>query len=275
MATEQILIIAKTYPAPSSKYDELVCTAGVRMDGSWVRIYPVPFRKLDFDKQYKKFQWIECDIVRRDADKRPESYQLRNHNAIKLLNEIPTDKDGSWHQRREILLKKVYTNKANLIKDAYEPDKMTSLAVIKPEKFLDFKIEKADREWSKDKLDSIKARAQQIDLFLGERNPFEVVKKIPYSFSYKFADNEGIKSTLQIIDWEIGALYWNCLKRNNGNEQKACDLVRKKYWDDFAKSKDAYLLLGTTLEYHIKKAPNPFLIIGVFPPAYQLLESLF
>jgi len=25
-----------------------------------------------------------------------------------------------------------------------------------------------------------------------------------------------------IEDWELGALYWNCLKKANGNEQEAC-----------------------------------------------------
>ncbi len=29
-----------------------VCTAGLRPDGTWVRIYPVPFRRLGEDEQY-------------------------------------------------------------------------------------------------------------------------------------------------------------------------------------------------------------------------------
>ena len=46
MAVERVLVTVKTYPCLSQKYDELVCTAGLREDGSWIRIYPVPFRKL-------------------------------------------------------------------------------------------------------------------------------------------------------------------------------------------------------------------------------------
>jgi hypothetical protein len=34
----KVLITVKTYPTISVKYDELVCTAGFREDGSWVRI---------------------------------------------------------------------------------------------------------------------------------------------------------------------------------------------------------------------------------------------
>jgi hypothetical protein len=50
MPKERILITVKTYPTLSRKYGETVCTAGIRPDGSWVRLYPVPFRRLD-DKE--------------------------------------------------------------------------------------------------------------------------------------------------------------------------------------------------------------------------------
>jgi hypothetical protein len=58
MAQTRVLITVKTYPTLSEKYDELVCTAGFREDGSWIRIYPIPFRKLDYQNQYHKWQWI-------------------------------------------------------------------------------------------------------------------------------------------------------------------------------------------------------------------------
>jgi len=40
MGKERVLITVKTYPTLSRKYGETVCTAAVREDGSWVRIYP-------------------------------------------------------------------------------------------------------------------------------------------------------------------------------------------------------------------------------------------
>jgi hypothetical protein len=57
MAKTKVLITVKTYPAISSKYDELVCTAGFLEDGSWIRIYPIQFRKKAFEEQYKKYDW--------------------------------------------------------------------------------------------------------------------------------------------------------------------------------------------------------------------------
>ena len=55
----KLLITVKTYPIPSKKYDELVCTAGVTETGDFIRLYPINFRDLPFSKQYKKYQWID------------------------------------------------------------------------------------------------------------------------------------------------------------------------------------------------------------------------
>jgi hypothetical protein len=76
----------------------------------------------------------------------------------------------------------------------------------------------------------------------------------------------------QAEDWEIGQLYWNCLERY-GKDQ-AVDKVRQKYMDDFVKTKDLYLFLGTTYEWHIRKARNPFVIIGTFHPPHLTQPSL-
>ncbi len=63
MDKERILITVKTYPTLSRKYGETVCTAGVREDGSWIRLYPVPFRRLQETEQYSKYDWIESAIL--------------------------------------------------------------------------------------------------------------------------------------------------------------------------------------------------------------------
>ena len=78
MALTKVLIAVKTYPTLSGKYDELVCTAGFREDGSWIRIYPIPFRKLKYESQYKKWQWIILDLVKNQGDPRCESYRPTN-----------------------------------------------------------------------------------------------------------------------------------------------------------------------------------------------------
>ncbi len=74
MAKERILITVKTYPTLSRKHGETVCTAGIREDGSWVRLHPVPFRRLDEREQYRKFDWIELDVRKSISDHRLETH---------------------------------------------------------------------------------------------------------------------------------------------------------------------------------------------------------
>ena len=78
-----------------------------------------------------------------------------------------------------------------------------------------------------------------------------------------------------IKDWEIGALYWNCLKSADGNESIALQKVRDQYETNFLKNKDIYLFLGSTKEWHMRKAKNPFVIIGVFYPKKENQLTLF
>lgn len=113
MPTTRVLIAVKTYPTLSEKYDELVCTAGFLEDGTWIRIYPIPFRKLSYDKRYSKWQWIELDLVKNTSDFRKESFRPANiDNEIKIVGEIDT-KNG-WAQRKSIVLKHVRYNMAEL-----------------------------------------------------------------------------------------------------------------------------------------------------------------
>jgi hypothetical protein len=106
---------------------------------------------------------------------------------------------------------------------------------------------------------------------------FKIMPKLPYKFSYHFKDDAGVESKLMIEDWEIGQLYWKCEKRYGKDE--AVQKVRQKYMDDFVKTKDLHLFLGTTYEWHVRKARNPFVIIRHIPstarhPEQPVLDSV-
>ena len=109
----------------------------------------------------------------------------------------------------------------------------------------------------------------------GHGQPRRVVRKLPYKFSYRFLSEGDTKPrTLMIEDWEIGALYWNCLKYSNGDEEKALQKVKDKYETEFIHRKDLNLFLGTTKEWHYRRARNPFVIIGLFYPKIETQLSL-
>ena len=120
MAKERVLIAVKTYPTLSKKYIELVCTAGFLEDGSWIRIYPSPFRFLEDDQRYGKYQWIELDLRKNKKDPRPESYSPSNIDDISLGEKVGTGKRKDWAERKRIVLEQntVHTNLKTIIAGA-------------------------------------------------------------------------------------------------------------------------------------------------------------
>jgi hypothetical protein len=264
---KKVLITVVTYPLPSRSYDELICTAGILENGDWIRIYPVPMKFLtglrsDGRLTSFKYTWIELDLKKRNDDFRPESHSPVHYNFsdIEIFKRIDTK--NNWAERKQLCTQKVYTNLTQLIEDSKAPTNI-SLATFKPTMITEFEIQKEEnRDWK----DEWKELRKQSDLFDPDKNPEIQIRKLPYKFFYHFVDDAGKESRLMIEDWEIGQLYWNCLKDAEGNENVALDKVREKYETKFLKENDLYLFLGTTKEWHTRRAKNPFVIIGVFYP---------
>ncbi|KAF3983566.1 MAG: hypothetical protein HFP81_06885 [Methylococcales symbiont of Hymedesmia sp. n. MRB-2018] len=274
MMLTKVLISIKTYPTLSSKYNELVCTAGFLECGTWIRIYPLPFRALEEDQQYKKWQWIELDLERNYSDNRPESHKVKNLDSLKVIKSLDTRQN--WFERKEIVKKtEIYKDLSVLIDKANKKNSL-SLATFKPTKIIDFIVTEVDENWNNEKLALLKAKSQQLSIFQTKeevKKEFELVDKLPYKFSYKFEDINGKQATLMIEDWEIGALYWNCLKNCAGDKSKAVQQVKDKYLG-FVEECDVLLFLGTTKKFH-GWASNPFVIIGLFYPKKDNQTTLF
>lgn len=275
MNRKKILITVTTYPLPSRSYDELVCTAGVMENGDWIRIYPVPLSFLIDLKgtgrmRNVKYTWIELDLKKRLDDFRPESYSPLNYDFKDIVIGDRINTDGNWYERKQYCLRNIYTNKNKLLEDSKAP-KNISLATFKPTKVLGVECKEDDREWR----DEWKELRKQGDLFETVKPIETLIPKLPFKFFYRFLDDEGNESKLMIEDWEIGALYWNCLKNADGNENTALRKVKEQYEDNFIQHKDLYFFLGTTKRWHSRRMHNPFVRIGVFYPKIELQERLF
>lgn len=272
MALTKVLITVTTYPLPSSKYQELVCTAGVLENGDWIRIYPIPLSYL-VKNRFRKYCWIEIDLQKRDFKKdfRPETHITTNKDLrdLKILDKIETN--GNWEERKKYCLKHTYTSMDNLIADAYDKKIFRSLATFKPKEIIDFEIIPDERDWKA----SWKAQMQQFCMDMGDDMQRINIKKVPYKFKYVFLDEDNKKRRMMVEDWEIGQLYWNCLKDSNNDEEEVIKKVRQKCFDKLAKQRDLYFFLGTTLQWHQRKGRNPFVIIGLFYPPKTNQTSLF
>lgn len=270
-----VLITVKAYPKPSSKYEELVCTAGLFEGKKWIRIYPVSFRFIGDGKRYPKYCWIKIDLIRNESDFRPESYKpkLGLDEDFSVNSKLGT-KDA-WAARKSYVLNEVFHSMKDLIDCAYGENKK-SLATLKPKEIVKFEIKPTSREWKEDWRNTTLQSSFDDLNESGEAIQRDLVNKVPYDYFYHFlTEGDDKPRRMKIEDWEIGALYWNCLRRNNYDENAANEQVKEKYWNKFVNENDLYFFLGTTLQFHSMKAPNPFIIIGVFYPPKSDQESLF
>ena len=91
-------MLVKTYPAPSKTYGETVCCAGIdRETGKWVRIFPVSFRRLERDVQFRKWQFIRATFSTPRTDARPESIRI-HPETIERGAFLPAA--SGWDRRR-------------------------------------------------------------------------------------------------------------------------------------------------------------------------------
>ena len=114
----RVLITVKTYPIPSVKYDELVCTAGVTPEGEFIRLYPIRFRDLPFSQQYRKYQWIEVDAEQHAGrDSRKESWRPLTETLT--VHGKPIGTKNNWAERASYVL----TNRAQSMEALYDLQK--------------------------------------------------------------------------------------------------------------------------------------------------------
>lgn len=258
----KVLITVKTYPIPSKKYDELVCTAGVTENGDFVRLYPINFRDLPFVQQYKKYQWIEVVAEKHQGrDVRKESYRP-DSDSIKICGEPIPSNPGNWSERSKYALAK----KSLSMEDLYDQQQtdQTSLGIFKPKKINDLIISSDDSEWPPKFLQALRQRR----LFEYRQKTLVPPRKVPFKFHYSFeCDDTRCKGNhrMMIEDWEVGALFWRMVDKGCSHDE-ASQKVREKFLNDLCgPDKDTHFYVGTILSY-----PKTWVVVGVFYPKIKL-----
>lgn len=254
-----ILILCKTYPSPSGKYVETSCVAGMRPDGSLIRLFPVPFRLIDGAQQFKKWQWVNARIDRAVGDQRPESHKLFV-DTVKFNGE-PLSTSKRWAARRDPL------SKLRIFDDfsALEADRLangTTLGVVRPRRVMGLDIAAASKpDWTDDERAKLLQSQQQGGLFDNtDEQAVTTLKKLPFNFHYRYecvVNGTTHAYRHKIVDWEAGALYWNCARPGKDWES----LFRQKIETDIPQA-DLMFLMGT-----IHRFPDQWLIVSlIYPP---------
>jgi hypothetical protein len=264
-----VVVLVKAAPVLTSRLEETMCVAGVRVDDepTWVRLHPVPFRDLGDQERFAKYQVVAVDAIRPRSDRRPESW-TPIHGSIVLGEKLGTA--DRWAARRQLIARVAETNMCDLIEanSGGSGPGVPSLAIVRPAGPPRLLIGERDAdqlaEWDR----RAKAAAGRPSLFddpTAEKPELEVVPwRFRYDYRCRAAECKGHKQT--IVDWEVAALWRRVRHRDNWR-----DLMREKFEDDLWAGKDTVLFVG-----NMEQRPWNFLVLGVFwPPSgprQQLLE---
>lgn len=196
----RVVILVKALPQPSKTYGETVCCAGVTLEGSWKRLFPVRFRHLKGDSSFSRWQWVSFNYRLPTSDRRTESCHV-HEESIRIEGALP-------NQERPRFLVPIIRGSAE---DA--ACRGESLALIRPRK-TKFTYKRKSQIAIDGEREIFRRAARQtsiLDKELAELDPS------PFEFRFKFTDDSG-EHDYQSGDWEAHAMFWNARRRTSETE---------------------------------------------------------
>ena len=150
-ARKRVLITVRTYPVPAQKNIEVSCTAGVTQEGQWIRLFPVPYRFMEYDKRFVKYQWIDVDVIKATQDPRLESYKL-NVDSIQTGEQLSTV--NSWRARKGIVGPLIKQSMCQIRRERDAAGSPT-LGLFKPREIKELIIETDTADWTQQQLTNL------------------------------------------------------------------------------------------------------------------------
>jgi len=251
LETKKILVVVRTYPTPSIRGVEVSCTAGITDDGEWIRLFPVPYRFLDSDQRFAKYQWINA-VVSRGSDSRIESRKLKTDSVTVLSQPLPTT--NHWQARKDILFPLRSASLCDLSRRR-DADKHPTLGLFKPAEIRRFVLKSTTASWTHAQLQAL---GQGLLFDKPSGTNFE---KVPFTAKYEFVcqDPKCPSHSLMCTDWEMGQAWrsWRDKYGDEGWEAK----FRQRFEIEMIQQKDTYFFVGT-----VHGHPSKWIIVGLFYP---------
>lgn len=258
----EFLPLVKAYPALSKTYGEVSCVAGVRITDTgapeWIRLYPVPFRALNNNQQFAKYQPIRVRVATHRGDRRPET-RRPDRDSLALAGSTIPSTDG-WQQRRPFVEPLMTESMCGLLRA--ERETRTSLGVFRPRRVLDVVFERVDISEEKQRIASTwAAQPSLLDQVENDEQGHQIreLELIPWKFKYHYecSDPDCNTHTQSIIDWEIAQLYRNVRDKPDWQEQ----LKAKWLGQMCAPDRDTAFFVGNQHQHR-----SSFLVLGVWWP---------
>jgi len=261
----RILIWGKTRPELSQTYREIVCTGGVFADTRrLVRLYPIPLRYLDDEKDFKKYQWIEAEVARNLSDPRPESHKVR-FEGIKTGAFVPT-KTGNWDARAEWIMGPDHVfSSVEALQDRQAQDS-TSLGLVQPARVSDIRAVQVSKQEKLEFMKRYEEAVKQMELPLDPETGKEIKPLRAADFRFKIhfrcADPRCQRDhQFSVLDWEMDALYFKLRTQQERSPQLAAQGVVDKLRECCSPEKELSLFLGNIFTH-----PQKFTIVGLWYP---------
>jgi len=228
--TIELMVNCKTYPAVSQKYVETVCTGGVDRDGAFVRLYPVPFRFLESEEQYKRWDVIRLRAYRDTKDQRPESWHLLSGTPIEVVESVTTDR------RRWDWMRKTVHDSAEAMK---EKSLTNGCVEIEP---LELYWKPDKKEWTASQLNVI----QQGDLFATKEQLQGLADRVPWQFCLKYREKStGREDDGKVLAWSLYQGFRRVRKQTSDDETALETIAERVRGSIFNPDKTTFAILGT------------------------------
>lgn len=253
----RVLITVKAAPNPSMNYGETVCVAGLSVDPNrpgWIRLYPINFRVLTSNDQFKKYDIVAVDATPARQDQRRESWKPRMDTLLRERHLPP------WQPRRQWLDPYVEDSMCRLFRTARQDPNAQSLALVSPREVDGLKIF-PHPGWSSDEQRKIDAWANQPALFGDtDRTPLEA-PRLRGAYRYRCHDRHCRGHEQGVLDWEFVALQ---RRLSHLSDADLAEELKQKFLTIMCDQRDTALYVGNQA-----KRTHVFSVLGVYYPPRQ------
>jgi hypothetical protein len=233
---QKALIIGRAYPEPSKKHIETVCTGAITEDGQLLRLYPISWRYLNENQQYRLWSWATFEIRKSEGDKRKESYRVREE-SISVLSHVE-----SQAERFSLLSKAIFVDRETL--DRQYREDWTSIGLVEIE-LIDFRTTKPRTDYAQ-----TKPYTKQSHLYVDVKP----VEQAPLDMKLKFRckNNPACKAHFcRLIGWEYMEAFRKFRVKYGSDSEgvaKIKDAIERRFSDP---KTSAFALLGTHSRYPV------------------------
>lgn len=254
----RVMVLVKASPQPSATYGDTVCVAGVVLDPGplrWVRLYPVPFRHLDGQLQFRKYDVIDVKVRDAGGDKRHESLKI---DAQSLCIEGHVD---GWPNRSKWIEPLNVANMCDIRAAVRDDLNVMSLAAVRPREMIRLDIDHHPG-WTAAELARFEKYSQQGDLFTDTPPQLLDPPRMKVNLVYRCESPGCGTHSQRIIDWELTALQRRHLNQSDDVLER---VINEKFFEMmYADHKRPLLFVGN--QESVQRRAS-FTVLGTYYPA--------